>query len=475
MTMRRSNPSAQGVSAGGLLDLLDALETPGHGTHSLMIARHGEVIAEGWWSPYARERVHLGYSLSKSFTATTLGILAGRGAIDLDAPVMSYLAELDAIDPAWRRVTVRHCISMVSGHTAEAWDWRSDDLPLHVGPSDPDPILASIINSRIPDGEPGEVWAYNQVATYLVAQAIAAATGERLTTHLRRLVLDPLGDGPARAQRTPQGRDLGFSGMHLTTPSILALAQTWLDGGRWQGEQLVPQPFAIQAPQPTPASLRADEQGDWAHGYGMSFWGASHGYRADGAFGQYAIVLPEHDLAVAITSEVENMQATLDALWAHLLPAVDAPGDHAADELLGRRLAGLAHRPLAGGSWPSGRTRAVRHGESQLPEAFAAATLETSLTGHHLLELTHPHGALITVVGDGEWLESSWPTRWGPDLAIAASGGWRDGLFTAELRLVETPHCVNVRLDPSDDTVRLDWRLVPLTGADPLNAAGFPF
>ncbi|MBK8447933.1 MAG: beta-lactamase family protein [Micropruina sp.] len=474
MTMPRSTPSAQGVDARGLLGLLDALETPGHGTHSLMIARHGSVIAEGWWAPYASDRVHLGYSLSKSFTATTLGILAGRGVIDLDAPVLSYLVDLDAVDPVWRRVTVRHCISMTAGHSVEAWDWSGDSLPPTAAPADADPVLDAIVHTRVPDGEPGQVWAYNQVCTYLVAQAVAAVTGEPLTSHVRRLVLDPLGGDPARAQRTPQGRDLGFSGLHVTTATILALAQTWLDGGRYDGVELVPLPYALDAPTPTPASLRAEGMtGDWDCGYGMSFWGASHGYRGDGAFGQYAIVLPEHDVAVAITSEVEDMQATLDALWTHLLPAVDAAGSASADRQLAERLVELRHPPLRGAAGREGELRAVRHPQSQLPETYAAVRLRTTEGGHQVLVLEHADGELVTTIGNGEWLDSSWATRWGPQLRIAASGAWRDGVFRAQLRLVETPHTILVELHP-DAHVVLNWRLVPLTGADPLDAVGFP-
>jgi CubicO group peptidase (beta-lactamase class C family) len=471
MTMPRSTPSAQGVDARGLLALLDALERPGHGTHSLMIARHGAVIAEGWWRPYARDRVHLGYSLSKSFTATTLGILVGQGLIDLDAPVLSYLVDLDTVDPIWRRVTVRHCITMTAGHTEEAWNWRGDSVLPEV-PKGADPVLAAIIESRVPDGEPGQVWAYNQVATYLVAQAIAAVTGAPLTTHVRRLVLDPLTGDPARAQRTPFGRDLGFSGLHVTTPTILALAQTWLDGGRWQGPQLVPADYAAWAPQPTPASLRADEQGDWAFGYGASFWGASHGYRGDGAYGQYAIVLPEHDVAVAVTSEVENMQATLDALWTHLLPALDAATDHDADTELAQRLDTLTHPALSGDSGPSESVSLPRDPGSELPHDYDSITVQPTNTGDHVVTLHRGADALVTRVGNGEWLDSTWPAPAETRLSIAASGGWQGDTFTAELRLVETPHTIVVRAERRG-TARLDWRLMPLTGPDPLNAAGF--
>ena len=472
MTMPLSTPAAQGVDARGLLALLDAFESPGHGCHSLMVARHRQVIAQGWWAPYARDRAHLGYSLSKSFTATVLGNLVGRGLIDLDAPVLSYLSDLATVSPKWRRVSVRDCIAMTVGHTVDAWDWRGGGLPAGVRPDAPDPVLELILAAD-PDGEPGRVWAYNQVATYLVAQAIAAASGEPLSVHVRRLLLDPFGGGPARAQRTPQGRDLGFSGMFVTTPAILALAQTWLDGGVWRGERIVPAGYAELAPRPTPPSLATDDVGDWAHGYGYSFWNASHGYRGDGAFGQFAVVLPERDVVVAITSEVEAMQEVLDQLWRHLLPAIDAEPRPDADRQLARRLAELEHRPLSGAERRP-RVRADRHPASQLPESFGAVTLETSPGGHHLLRIDHPAGELVTVVGDGQWLESRWATQAGPELAVVASGAWHGGVFTAQLRPIETPHTILLELDADAGTVRLDWRLVPLTGPDPLHAVGFP-
>lgn len=470
--MARSTPTAQGVDARGLLALLDALETPGHGIHSLMVARHGRVIAEGWWAPYARDRVHLGYSLSKSFTATVLGDLAGRGLIDLDAPVLSYLTDLDTVPEVWRRVSVRNCISMTVGHTADTWDWRGDGRLPAGEPGDADPLLPLILE-RQPDGEPGEVWAYNQAGTYLVAQAIAAATGEPLSVHLRRILLDPFGGAEAKAQRTLQGRDLGFSGLHVTTPTILALAQTWLDGGVWRGERIVPEEYAAMAPRATPASLAADGEADWGCGYGYSFWNARHGYRGDGAFGQFAIVLPEQDVAVAITSEVDAMQDVLDLVWRHLLPAIDAESDPEADARLAGRLAALTHPPLSGAERRE-PVRAARHPDSQLPEEYGAVSLEASADGHHVLRIDHPAGELVTTVGDGAWLESRWPTPRGPELAVVASGAWRDGVFSAQLRLAETPHTVLVEVDPAAGTALLGWRMVPLNGADPMWAAAFP-
>lgn len=470
MTMPLSMPSAEGVDARGLLALLDSFETPGHGYHSLMVARHGRVIAEGWWAPYSRDRVHLGYSLSKSFTATVLGNLVGLGLIDLDAPVLSYLIDLNAVPQVWRRVTVRHCVSMTVGHSEDAWNWRGDADPgSAVGGADP---LLPLILQREPDGEPGGVWAYNQVGPYLVAQAIAAVTGEPLSAHLRRVLLDPFGGADAKAQRTMSGRDLGFSGLCVTTPAILALAQSWLDGGVWQSERLVPSDYAQAAPRPTPASLPLDPDGsDWSYGYGYSFWNASHGYRGDGAFGQFAVVLPEQDVAVAITSETEVMQDVLDRLWQHLLPAIDAQPDVAADARLAQRLAELEHPALSG----EGRRavgRVVRDQASELPQTYRAAALEATEEGHRL-RIDHADGELVTAIGDGCWLESRWATPRGPELPVLASGGWREGIFAAQLRVAETPHTILLELDPEAGTMLLTWRLVPLTGPDPLQTAAF--
>ena len=57
-----STPAAQGVDAAGVAAFLDALEAaPTIEPHSLMIVRHGSVVASGWWTPYRRDRVHLLY------------------------------------------------------------------------------------------------------------------------------------------------------------------------------------------------------------------------------------------------------------------------------------------------------------------------------------------------------------------------------------------------------------------------------
>ena len=89
----RSLLSDQGVSGSGILRFLDRVEAQRIELHSLMVVRHGQVVAEGWWSPYDRETSHRLYSLSKSFTSTAVGLLSQEERLQVDAPVLSFFPE----------------------------------------------------------------------------------------------------------------------------------------------------------------------------------------------------------------------------------------------------------------------------------------------------------------------------------------------------------------------------------------------
>ena len=75
----RSEPEAQGVAAKSLLGFVEALDKSVEGMHGVVVVRHGHVILEGWWKPYAAETPHSLFSLSKSFTSTAVGLAISRG------------------------------------------------------------------------------------------------------------------------------------------------------------------------------------------------------------------------------------------------------------------------------------------------------------------------------------------------------------------------------------------------------------
>ena len=116
-------PASQGVDARGVHAFLDAIEqAPEIEPHSLMIIRHGRLVASGWWAPYSPERLHLLYSLSKSFTSTAAGFAVAEGLVSLDDPVISYFPEFEAdITSAAQPVDARtpHRGDGQSGHDEE--------------------------------------------------------------------------------------------------------------------------------------------------------------------------------------------------------------------------------------------------------------------------------------------------------------------------------------------------------------------
>lgn len=447
----RTSPSAAGVDAAGLLDFVDALEAaPGIDPHSLMLVRGGHVVAQGWWAPYAADRVHLLYSLSKSFTSTALGLAVGEGLIDLDATVLSYFPELDAdiTDPRSRGLLVRHVAAMAAGHPVDMLSAAAD--------LDPVDLVRGFLLLP-PESEPGSVFAYSQPCTFTVGAIVARVSGESLTGYLRPRLFEPLGIGTVGWQRDASGREIGYSGLHAPTSAIAALGQLYLQDGRWDERQLLPAGWVGQATR-SQVSTAAEANPDWQQGYGFQFWMARHGYRGDGAFGQFCVVLPEYDAVLAITSQTPDMQSVLDLVWTHVLPALAGAGSAAADAELAARLVALGIPPVVGNG--DGDGSGDGGGAARRSFTPAAGNDQPSLTGvtvsgsdgHWQLELVEGDDRVAARIGVGEWVVTD---------AFAASGAWTGGDLHVDVIFVETPHRLQLVCRAAGDfTAR--WVTAPL-------------
>jgi len=489
--LSRSSPSEQGVASSGLLAFLEAMEAASDiELHSLMVLRHGSVVAEGWWAPYTRERPHLLYSLSKSFTSTAAGFAVAEGLLDLDATVVSYFPELDAdvTDRRSRAMLVRHIAAMASGHLAE-----TQDRVLGADPAEP--VRGFLMLP--PERDPGSVFAYNQPCTYTLAAIIQRQSGQTLTDYLRPRLLDPLGIGDVGWQQHPAGRDIGFSGLHATTDAIARLGQLYLQGGQWEGRQLLSKEWVAEATR-SHVSNAGEPEPDWQQGYGFQFWRSRHGVRGDGAYGQFCLVLPEYDAVVATTAATENMQGILDAVWEHLLPALGADDlPDADDRLSAARDATLAERlaqvalpaftarplpqslPTSDEQW-SGATFTPAGGRCADQPSLTSVTLSSTRDGWHLV-FEEPPGPLDVRLGmagwavtDGTDTDEAVPAEAVTDTAttdganrlpVAASGGWTDAdTLHAEVLFLETPHRLLVDLSLPERTFHARWQTYPLSG-----------
>ena len=461
----RSAPADQRVDPAAVLAFVDALEAdPAIELHSLMVVRHGHVVAEGWWAPHTPERTRLLYSLSKSFTSTALGFALAEGRFGLDDTVVSHFPELDQdiTDPRSRSVTLRHLASMASGHNRDMLD--------EVLARDPqEPVRGLLLIP--PDEEPGSIFAYSQPCTYALAAVIQRAAGMPLSAYLRPRLLDPLGIGEVGWLTWPPGREQGFSGLFARTEDVAKLGQLYLQRGRWGDTQLVPEPYVDQA-----TSRRIDtpnqDNVDWRQGYGYQFWMARHGYRGDGAFGQFCVVLPEQDAVVATTGGTEAMQAVLDSLWDHLLPGLGTgPPDAAAHRELAQRLAGLSlpacvakPSPPRWRDWTD-RPFPVAPGADGAPAA--PLTSVALRQADHGLEVTiaESANALTFPVGAGDWLVSAPRDRHGDPVPVATSGGWLDDhSLRVEVIFLESPHRMDIACSLPPRTAEAAWRHPPLDG-----------
>ena len=472
----RSRPADQQLDPAGVIDFLDAVAAEDLELHSLMVLRHGQVLAEGWWAPYAPDRVHLLYSLSKSFTSTALSFAVDEGLISLDDVAVEVFDEVDhdALDPVWRDLRVRHVVSMATGHTEDTLERAYVAATTASGSADAAFDLVPALFSIVPDQPPGSVFAYNNGATFLLSAMIQKVTGQGLTRYLAPRLLEPLGVDQAKWSLDPLGRELGFSGLHVTTETIASLGQLYLDRGSFAGRQLIAADWVDQA---TRTQVRNDGRGaepDWECGYGFQFWMGRHGYRGDGAYGQFCLVLPEVDGVIAITAATMRMPAILDAVWAHLLPAFgdEAPDDPDRSDELVQRLGDLQLTPVATVIPPSSSWTGSRFTSGPQNDAFPtlqAITVTAAGTGWNLdLELTA--GLTSVTAGDGQWKQATLPGGDGQPMDVSVSGGWTgDGRFTVELIVLDTPHRVIITC--ADDLLASAWNIAPLSGSDPTHLA----
>ena len=420
-----------------------------------MVVRHGHVVAEGWWAPYSAERPHLLYSLTKSFTSVAVGLAIADGLLSLDDRVVDVLPDHvpAGISEQGRRITVHHLLSMTSGHRtdslAEAWQLEPGDL------------VKGFLRVPFPEPE-GSRHAYDNATTGVLARMVERVTGRGLPELLDERLFHPMGIDHAEWDRVASGAVFGFHGLHLTTEAVAAFGELLLRGGAWGDRQLVPREWVDLATSKhvgTPYHEDEAPNPDSLVGYGYQFWMSRHGYRGDGAYGQLCMVVPAHDLVVAVTCGGDPHQEMPGALWESLLPGLDSPGSAQDDEILAERLRRLSFPALPGSADPSRSATAgidASAEDSALPGGTTVA-VEPVDGGWHL----QLGPSLKLAVGHGEWRESSPLGR-----PVVASGAWQGDTFVAELFVITTPHRVRLVVDADKGTAVATWSTVPMTKPD---------
>lgn len=334
----QSTPEAAGIPVAAIKAFVDEAEESGQELHSFMLLRHGRLLAQGWWNPYRPTEPHILFSLSKSFTSTAVGLAAAEGKLSLDDKVIAFFPEEKPaeISPNLAAMQVRHLLGMSTGHAEDTMQ-AIDRNPL-------DSWVKAVLSVPV-EYAPGTHFLYNTGASYLLSAIVQKVTGQTLLDYLQPRLFEPLGIEQATWESSPQGINTGGFGLSLTTAEVARFGQLYLQKGKWQGRQILSENWVEEATA-SHISNGDDPNSDWAQGYGYQFWRCQHGaYRGDGAFGQYCVIMPEQQVVLAITSGLSgDMQAVLNLVWKHLLPAMQAeklPEDPAAQQILAQKLAKL--------------------------------------------------------------------------------------------------------------------------------------
>jgi CubicO group peptidase (beta-lactamase class C family) len=454
--LSKSTPEAQGVSSQGVIDFLDAAAKSRHEFHSFVFLRHGKLIAEGWWNPYKPELKHTLYSTSKSFTATAVGFAVSEKKLTVNDKVVSFFPDQlpDTVSPYLADMTVRDLLTMTAG-------------------LDPDPTFSVVLrDSNWVKGflalpvihDPGTKFLYNTLATYMLSAIVQKVTGEKVIDYLTPRLFQPLGIEGMDWEQDPKGINTGGWGLRLKTEDMARFGQLFLRKGSWNGKQVLPAAWVEEATtawidQAPDAPQAKKDSSDWMQGYCYQMWRCRNGgFRADGAYGQFIIVLPVQDAVVAITAETSDMQDEINLVWQYLLPAMhqdELPADDMAFASLSQRLSSLAisppekrnDSPLA--SEISDKTYAMAANDKlyqsisfQFENGNCQVSLKTE-TGEY--DLAYGAGAWVTgeTSKKGPSLVSSDKAGYNAMSSVKVAGAYRwtdENTLELILRYIESPH-----------------------------------
>ncbi len=276
----------------------DALAAAGNmpRLHSLLISRKGELVVERYFNGRNSRQTANVKSVSKSWISALVGIAIDRGYIDgIDQPIAAFYHDMLAsdADAPKRSITIGNLLSMQAGlettsfYNYGAWvlsdDWVRFALqqPLQV--------------------PPGTRLTYSTGNTHLLSAILTQATGKSTLQFAREELGRPLGFHIESWPTDPGGIFFGGNNMEITPRQMLAFGELYLNKGRANGRQVIPEAWVDTSLQRLAESSR--ERGRY---YGYGWWlrdmaGVETAY-AWGYGGQFILLAPALDLVVVTTS-----------------------------------------------------------------------------------------------------------------------------------------------------------------------------
>lgn len=263
----KGTPASQRVDSNALRSALNYIRghCKGDGLSEMLVIRNGVVIHEG----NNTTRVHNIWSCSKSFTSTALGLLIADGRCNLDTKAATIAPELQQHYPD---ATLRHFTTMTSGYSAKGRSrWNDENADWSWTPYEPaEPYFA-----------PGTEYAYWDEAQMTLGRLLTRIAREELNGYLDRRIFQPIEMGNVEWLHEGEIDGVpicnGCTNVKLNARQLARFGHLYLNNGRWNGKQLIPQDWVSQATQtqvpvtlPVGETDRDNVRGPGA--YGFNWW-----------------------------------------------------------------------------------------------------------------------------------------------------------------------------------------------------------
>lgn len=321
-----SSAAAENLDADVLIPLLASIRDGSYpGVDSMVIARSGRLVAEGYFNGFGRDSLHDLRSTGKSVTSALAGIAIDQGLMSLDDPISQHLPGFSNhanMDERKRAISIRHLLNMSSGLECNDWDPQS--------PGNEERMYNSrdwvrfILDLRM-SREPGVAAYYCTGAVVVLGHIVSLRSGMALDDFAAAYLFAPLRIEQSRWRRSPDGRATGGGGLWLRPRDAAKFGSLFLAGGTWQGARVVSASW-VDASRQSHYTLRED-------GYGLLWWKRTFNHEAAniesfytaGNGGNYIFVIPALDLVVVFTGSNYNSRLgdqPFEILQDRLLPAV---------------------------------------------------------------------------------------------------------------------------------------------------------
>lgn len=295
---KNGTPEEVGISSQDVRAFLKKLEVEGLYMHSVLIIRHGKLVAEGYYAPYTRATKHRMYSASKSFVSGAIGLLCDEGKLRLSDKVHTFFPEFPAeeLHPYIREATVEDLLMMASPH----------QTTYSLDPAHPyGQKWAESFFYKPPLKPAGTVFRYDTSSSYILDVIVERVTGKPFLEYMKDKMLRRLGfSEDAFCIESPEGYSWGGSGVICTPLDLAKYAYVYLCGGKVGGEQLLSEEYAK-------AAISKQISND-TFGYSDMFRNVGYGYqiwcRPEGGFafsgmgGQFVYGLPDKELLFVCTA-----------------------------------------------------------------------------------------------------------------------------------------------------------------------------